>query len=253
MSRYPYRLAADIGAAGTLGLIVLQVDETIEQDFRRLLPDPEMALYITRIPSGATLSPETIAQMEHDLPRAAGLLPQAPRFDAVGYACTSGTALIGADRVAELVAGQVRTRHVTNPMTATLAALAHLGVRSVALVSPYTPAVAAGLQRTLEAGGIAVPRAISFGEEVEANVARIDPASIRAAAQEAATHPEVQAVFLSCTNLRTLDVIAPLERDLGIPVLGSNLALAWHMARLAGADQRLRYGCALTWAGGSNR
>ena len=176
------------------------------------------------------------------------------RFTGKGGRFVRGEArLLGADRVAELVAGQVRTRHVTNPMTATLAALAHLGVRSVALVSPYTPAVAAGLQRTLEAGGIAVPRAISFGEEVEANVARIDPASIRAAAQEAATHPEVQAVFLSCTNLRTLDVIAPLERDLGIPVLGSNLALAWHMARLAGADQRLRYGCALTGAGGSNR
>jgi len=42
-------------------------------------------------------------------------------------------------------------------------------------------------------------------------------------------------VFLSCTNLRTLDIIDPLEQALGIPVISSNQALAWHMARQTGA------------------
>ena len=36
MSHFPYRLTGPIGSAATLGLIALQVDETIEQDFRRL-------------------------------------------------------------------------------------------------------------------------------------------------------------------------------------------------------------------------
>jgi maleate isomerase len=40
---------------------------------------------------------------------------------------------------------------------------------------------------------------------------------------------------LSCTNLRTLDVIDDLEAELGVPVLSSNLALARHMARATGA------------------
>lgn len=42
------------------------------------------------------------------------------------------------------------------------------------------------------------------------------------------------AVFLSCTNLETLEVIGPPERDPGLPVFGSTLALALDMRRAAG-------------------
>jgi len=48
---------------------------------------------------------------------------------------------------------------------------------------------------------------------------------------------EVDAIFLSCTNLRTLDVIAPIEERIGKPVLSSNLVLSWHMCRLAQIGQ----------------
>jgi len=64
-------------------------------------------------------------------------------------------------------------------------------------------------------------------------VARIAPDSIMAAARQAARGAD--AVFLSCTNLRTLDVIDALEAELGIPVLSSNQVLAWHMAQATGA------------------
>ena len=95
MTHAPYTLTGPIGTKATLGLIVLQVDETIEQDFRRLFRDPAIALYVSRIPSGADLTPETIATMKTTLPDAAALLPPAASFDVVGYACTSGTTLIG--------------------------------------------------------------------------------------------------------------------------------------------------------------
>ncbi|MDX1781544.1 MAG: Asp/Glu racemase, partial [Thalassovita sp.] len=87
MTDFPYDLTGPIGSAATLGLIVLQADETIEQDFRRLLPDPKVALYVSRIPCGADLTPDTIAQMECDLPGAARLFPGSASFDVVGYAC----------------------------------------------------------------------------------------------------------------------------------------------------------------------
>lgn len=235
MPHFPYRLTGPIGSAATLGLIVLQVDETIEQDFRRLFVAPDVALYINRIPSGAALTPDTIAQMGHDLPAAAALLPQGAAFDAVAYGCTSGTTLIGVDRVRDLVQGAVHTRHVAQPLSATLAAFAALEVATIGLVSPYIDTVSGPMRQTFEAAGYAVPAMVSFGEEVEANVARIDPDSIHAAALEVGSNPEVEAVFLSCTNLRTLDIIADLEQRLGKPVVSSNQALAWHMARLSGA------------------
>lgn len=233
MARHAYRLAERVGQR-RLGLIVLQVDETIEPDFRRLLP-AATALYVTRIASGAELNPETIAAMEAHLPEAAGLLPPAVEFDAVGYACTSGTTLMGAERVAALVAGACRTRAVTDPLTASIGALRFLGACRIGLLSPYIPSVAEPMRLAFEGAGFFVPRTLSFGEEVEARVARIDPASVAEAALELGRGNDVDTVFLSCTNLRTLDVIDDLEAKLGIPVVSSNLALAWDMARRAGA------------------
>lgn len=234
MSNFPYTLDDDTGARRTLGLIVLQVDETIETEFRQLFRDKHVALYVSRIPSGADLTPETIARMEAELPHAASLLPQTPQYDAVGYACTSGTTLIGAEQVAKLVAGSCRTRLVTDPLSAAINAFRALGVSSVGLVTPYIAPVAEPVLRAIEREGVTVPASLSFGERSEANVARIDAASVRAAALEVARGREVEAVFLSCTNLRTLGLIADLEAELGLPVLSSNLALGWRMARAAG-------------------
>ncbi|MGI3170755.1 maleate cis-trans isomerase family protein [Pseudooceanicola sp. C21-150M6] len=232
----PYRLTGRIGPAGTLGMIVLQVDETIEQDFRRLFPSAAVALHVSRIRSGAELTADTIHAMAADLPVAAGLLPPSAEFDVIAYACTSGTSLIGADKVAELVSGQARTRHVTDPLTAATAAFAALGVKNVSILSPYEPQVAATLVEAFQARGISVPAALSFGEANEAAVARIDPDSIFDAALRAGAASGAEAVFISCTNLRTLDVIPRLEARLGMPVLSSNQVLAWHMRHLSGAQ-----------------
>jgi len=234
MTLIPYRLTGPIGSRATLGLIVLQVDETIEQDFRRLFTDPQIALHISRIPSGDDLNPDTIGQMAIDLPRAAALLPPAAAFDSVAYACTSGTTLIGADRVADMVKAATHTRHVADPLSAALAALAQLKLRTVGIVSPYIDSVSQPIRRAFEAAGFAVPTCVSFGETIEARVARIDPASIREAALAVGRSAGVEAVFLSCTNLRTLDILDDLEQTLGLPVISSNQALAWFMARQCG-------------------
>ncbi|MBN2907877.1 MAG: aspartate/glutamate racemase family protein [Rhodobacteraceae bacterium] len=234
MSDFPYRLSDPGTTPPRLGLIVLQVDETIEQDFRRLFAPGDAALHVSRIPSGADLTPDTIATMETALPRAAALLPPSAAFDVVGYGCTSGTTLIGADRVAALIQGAANTRAVADPLSAALGAVTALGAGSVGIVSPYINAVAGPISRAFERAGLAVPATVSFGERVEARVARIDPASIHAAAVRVAQAPGVEAIFVSCTNLRTLDIIDDLEQRLGLPVLSSNQALAWQMAGSAG-------------------
>lgn len=235
MDDFPYTLTDPKGTTATLGLIVLQVDETIEQDFRRLFVEPDVAIYVSRIPSGDTLTPDTIAQMAVDLPHAASLFPPAAAFDVIGYACTSGTTLIGADRVTQLVKDRAKTQAVTNPLSASIAALHALQVRSVAIVSPYIASVAIPIENAFVDAGFSVPKTLSFGEKIEANVARIDPASIHAATLQLGQESEAEAVFLSCTNLRTLDIIDDLEQRLGVPVVSSNQALAWHMGQIASA------------------
>ncbi|MDJ0820442.1 MAG: Asp/Glu racemase [Paracoccaceae bacterium] len=220
-----------------IGLIVLQTDESLERDMRTLLP-ASVNLMVSRIPSGLEVTKSTLAQMEADLPAAAALLPQAQPYAAIGYGCTSGSAVIGPARVRTLVEGAAPVAQVTNPVTALLAACEALGIKRLAILSPYVEAVSKQLRDVLAEEGIASPTFGSFEEAEEEKVVRIAPASITAAATELAGQAEVDAVFLSCTNLRTLDVITPLEETLGLPVLSSNLVLGWHLMRLAGVTPR---------------
>ena len=64
MSIYPYH---SVAAAPSLGLVVLQVDETIEADMRQLLGDAQV--YVSRVPSGAQVTRETLAEMAAHLGR----------------------------------------------------------------------------------------------------------------------------------------------------------------------------------------
>ena len=234
MQTLPFELIPDIGSAATLGLVVLQSDETLEQDFRRIFTARDVAIYVNRIPSGETLSEDSIAAMEAELSRGAGLLPRAATFDAVAYGCTSGTTMIGADAVAAMLRLGVDTPVVTDPLSAALAALKHLGAMEIGLVTPYIESIAAPVRDAFETAGHKVIHSVTFGEAEEAKVARIGPEAIRTAARAVAKGAD--AIFLSCTNLRTMDVIDDLEAEIGIPVLSSNQVLAWHMAQTTKAS-----------------
>lgn len=216
-----------------IGLIALQSDETIERDFRRLLP-PEVELLVSRVPSGATVSLDTLCAMEDNLTAAARLLPLGANLAAVGYGCTSASAAIGTKCVADLVKSGAATPHVSDPLTSLVAACRLGRLTRIGLVSPYVASVSARLIEALAAEGIAVTAFGSFDEPLEERVVRISGASILDAAIEVGRSADCDAVFLSCTNLRALDVIDEIEDALGRPALSSNQVLAWHLGRLAG-------------------
>lgn len=231
-----YTLDGPIGTRGTLGLIVLQTDETIEHDFRRLFAAPDISLYVTRVPSGLDVTTDTLATMSAALPAAAGLLPTALQYDVVGYGCTSGTAVIGPDMIARQVKAGCTARHVTEPLSALVALCKEHDISRIAFLSPYVETVSETLRDALNARGIATPVFGSFDEGEETKVAKISQQSLYDAALALGASDQVQAVFMSCTNLRTLDVIPRIEATLGKPVFSSNQALAWHMGKLAGIE-----------------
>lgn len=216
-----------------MGLIVLSVDEVIEQDFRWLVPSESARLYHTRIESDPDLTAETIPAMAARLPAAAALLPRSA-LGVIGYACTSGTAVLGEDTIEALVAEAHPDVPVTNPLSAVKAACRSLGVDRLGLVSPYVPEVSDLLRKNLAEAGIEVVAFGSFGEQRERVVARISPNSVIEALTEIGREPRCQAVFASCTNLRAAESICRVEAALGKPVLASNQVLAWHMLRVAG-------------------
>lgn len=234
---------AGIGRRAKLGLIVLETDQTIEPELRGLLDIDGLALYHTRVPSDPEVTSETLARMEAELPRTAGLLPVAVGLDVVGYGCTSGSTVIGEDKVAEAVRTGLGEKYVelpvTNPLTSVKAALHALKARRIGFVTPYLPEVTGAMRRHLEAHGFEIPMVASFNQSEEEIVARITPASIRDAVLKVGRAIDCDAVFVSCTNLRAASVIEACEGELGKAVVSSNLALAWHMLRLAGIADSL--------------
>ncbi|GHA53033.1 Asp/Glu racemase [Amylibacter ulvae] len=215
-----------------LGLIVLQTDERIEHDFQRLFSPKTTKIMVSRISNADTITRDTLNAMKARLPKSAVMFPRVTRFGAVGYGCTSASSVIGADGVADAIKSGCNTEHVTNPLSAVIAACRHLNITNLALVSPYIAAVNATLQSALSNGGINTAKFASFNESLDENVARISPDDIARAAIDIGSDPACDGVFLSCTNLDTLDVIDVIERAVNKPVISSNQALAWHMAKL---------------------
>lgn len=232
--RLDFTLGAPLGHRANLGLIVLRTDETIEHEATQALRGEGIALYTSRIPCETEVTPEGLARMEAAMPASAALLPRTVEYDAIGYACTSGATVIGPDNVAAAVRRGTRARNVTDPLSAVGAAARALGVRRLGFVTPYIPSVSLAMRARLEAAGLEIAGFGSMEEESDERVARIDPPSLRAAILSVAAQQPCDAVFLACTNLRALDLIAPVEAELSLPVLTSNQVLFWHMLHLSG-------------------
>jgi len=231
-----YETDAGAGSGCRLGLIVLSTDETLEYEARQVLAGREVNLLHARIPAQAHVTPDDLEMMADEMTGTAARLPDGLR--AVAYACTSGATVIGPGRVQNLVQVAHGEVPVTNPMSSIIAGLGMLGVKRIALVTPYVPEVTAPMIAYMAEHGIEVASEVSFGQSDDWTVARIAESSTRAAMLEAGRAPGVEAVFASCTNLRTFGVIGAVEAELGLPVVSSNQALLWHLLSLGGIDAR---------------
>jgi maleate isomerase len=237
--RLPFRLDDGIARKAAIGLVVLATDHTIEHEWRQMLRVDGVAFYESRIFNAASITPETLRDMEGDIARTAALIRPGERLDVLAFGCTSGTIAIGEDRVFSRLRESRPGLPCTTPITAALAACTALGARRVALLTPYVERINRMMRDWLEARGLAVPVMGSYNHENDNEVARIDAASVVAAVLELGRHEAVDAVFVSCTSLRVAALVERLEARLGKPVTSSNHAMAWHALRLAGCSEKV--------------
>lgn len=99
----------DTGMGTRIGLVVLSTDETLETEARSVLAGRDVAAHHTRIFSDNEVTAENLISMQERMAASASLLPG--ELDAVGYGCTSASALMGPD----LVEGQVQLAHLASP------------------------------------------------------------------------------------------------------------------------------------------
>lgn len=150
------------------------------------------------------------------------------------YACSSGSFVDGLE-------GEARLRRLMLDAGARLAvtsagamvdALRMTEARRVAVASPYDQRLTRKLAAFLEEAGFQIPSVTYLG--IQQHISRVNKRTIADLIRSAA-HPDADAVFLSCTALRTRGIIADLEHEIGCPILTSNQVTLWAALAAAGA------------------
>jgi maleate isomerase len=166
----------------------------------------------------------------------------------IAYGCTAGSFLKGAADDQAMCARLINLTGVPflTTSSAVTEALRHLRVRRIAMATPYLDSVNEHEKRYLgESAGVEV---VSMkGLNIVGNLpkGRLGP-EVAAALVREVDHPEAEAIFISCTNFRTMEVLAPLEAELGKPVFSSNQATLWGAMRAANYHAHIRgYGLLL--------
>lgn len=222
------------GWRGKIGLIVPSTNTINEPEFSRMAPEG-VTIHTARVLLLGKATNESYFEMANALGRAAKELATA-EVDVVAYGCTSGSIICP---LPELLADM--SNETGTPATAAAGAVVHalraLGAKRVAVATPYVRFVNDSEQKFLEDYGFSVTslHGLELGEtqEERRGIGRVPPGHVYAMARKV-DRPDADAIFISCTNLATLDVIADIERDLGKPVVTSNQACFWACMRLMG-------------------
>jgi maleate isomerase len=212
-----------------LGLVVPSWNTVMEYECARLVP-PGVSLHVTRIAHTGD-SEENLRHMAEVFPQTAELLAHA-KVDAMCFGCTaSGFILEGAGADAALArAVQHQTGIATVTTSQAIVEALHLfGARRVAVASPYARWLNERLRRYLERAGFEVVGLAGFGTEEHARCSIEDTMSLASSV----VTDDAEALVISCTNFRTLEIIDRLEEKTGRPVITSTQASLWRLLALA--------------------
>ncbi|WP_297477253.1 aspartate/glutamate racemase family protein [Thermococcus sp.] len=213
------------GWRGRLGLIVPSSNTTMEMELHTFLPEG-VSLHTARVPL-RNVNEDELVKMNALAVEAAKLLKDAG-VEEILYGCTSGSFIGGKDYEKELEAkieSEVNVP-VVSTSTAVVEALKILDAQSILVVTPYTDEINQREREFLEANEFEVLDIRGLGIEDNTQIGKLEPYEAYRLAK-ASFIDEADAIFISCTNLRTFEIIEALEEDLGVPVVTSNQASLW--------------------------
>jgi maleate isomerase len=218
--------------------VVAPFDFALDRELWRWVPD-EVSLHLTRTPYVPVEVSLDLARLvsEHETLGDAVRTLTAIAPEVVAYACTSGSFVGGIAGERAMCEAMTRSGAVPSVTTsgALLDALIELDVRRVALVTPYTVSVTRALEEYVAEGGVTVTGCSYMGltrhiwKVPYRDVADMARRAVRGRAGRAA-----DALFISCTNLPTYDVIPQLEAELRMPVISANQVTMWAALRRLG-------------------
>ncbi|WP_181782023.1 maleate cis-trans isomerase family protein [Pseudonocardia pini] len=214
--------------------VVAPFDFALDRELWRWAPD-DVSLYLTRLPFFTT--PVTVemavAVADRRAVRRATRDVLTPRPGVVTFACTSGSFVSGVPGEAVLRRTMIEAGApvATTTSGALVEALHLLDVRNLAIATPYIQPVTDRLVGYLADSGIQTVASEGLG--LLGNIWRVGYERVVEIVQ-AVDRPEADALFISCTNLPTYDIVEPLEQALGKPVITANQVTMWASLRALG-------------------
>ncbi|HLS72732.1 MAG TPA: Asp/Glu/hydantoin racemase [Actinomycetaceae bacterium] len=207
--------------------IIAPFDLALERELWRWAP-LEVSFHLARTPfepvAVSLEMAELVSQHRHLQAATRDVLGTEP--EVVAYLCSSGSFVHGLAYEAELreaiLAAGAPTAVTTSGALAE--AVRELNLSSVSIMTPYDAPLTERLVEFLDELGVRVQRSHYLG--LGGGIWKVNYRTV-AELILAADHPESEAVFVSCTNLPTYDIIAPLEDRLGKPVLTANQLTVW--------------------------
>ena len=217
-----------------LGFILMSTDLAAEADFFDMAPR-DVAVHVTRLRTDDYTTNETLSRhVEHMADAAARIQPDV-RPDLISYSCTSGSIVIGEERVmAEIRRGAPWAIPMTL-VTGVVDALRELEARRIVVGTPYLDEINTNEAQFLHDKGFEVLDIQGLNLETGIEFGTVTPAYWKRFALEI-DRPDADAIFLSCGGIRALEVAAEIEQAAGKPVVTSNQAQMWSCLRRAGID-----------------
>ncbi|WP_308163402.1 maleate cis-trans isomerase family protein [Nocardia alni] len=207
--------------------IIAPFDLALERELWRWVP-LEVSLHLARTPYEPVPVSVEMAELVSDAVHLSAATRNVLHTDpeVIAYLCTSGSFIKGLEYERSLVEAICRTGAADAVTTsgALIEAIHHLDITRMSVITPYDEILTGKLHEFLDEAGCATVRSDHLG--LGGGIWKV---SYRTIAERIinADDPEAQAIFVSCTNLPTYDLIEPLEQVLGKPVLTANQLTMW--------------------------
>ena len=225
------------GDKGRIGLIRPGITPSTEMDFHQHLPKG-MALATAALPYGR-VTLDGLSQMSDQVKEYAKMYRGFP-FDILVFACTTGSMVGGPGFDKTLIQQMEEVSGIPSITTSTalMEAFSFLSLKKLAIVTPYSDALNKLEVEFLAAAGYETTDIKGLSIEDTAVLPFVQPEEFYKLALEQDTSG-ADALFISCTGICAVDLIEPLEKIKGIPVLTSNQATIWYALRRMGYQDPL--------------
>ncbi len=222
-----------------IGLIALSTDFTIEQDYRNICHQLPVDIFVNRIPFENPLNQENYLKMALHISDVSAQILPSEDVDIIAYGCTSGTIAIGAEKIKEEVNNSKPNAKVTTPITAAIKAFKHLGIKKIAVLTPYPKDVNVTVFNYLNENNLTIDSFSSFNLEYDSDIAQVSLESLQ---KEIAKIDlaNVDGLFVSCTALKIVDVLDKIEKFQDTTIISSNQAIIWDCLRSIGIDTKIK-------------